>query len=110
MRRAGGGTAPRTIQSPRAIGRRPSMPARFSARRCPARPVFAGALCAWIERTRARASASSAVTSSPSAISPLIAVPVTTRPAPAMVKQRSTLMRKLPRASRRSVSRAAASR
>ncbi|HTQ76624.1 MAG TPA: hypothetical protein VMI15_01235 [Burkholderiales bacterium] len=110
MRRTGGGSAPCTIQSPRAIGFLPSMPARLSARRCPARPARAGALWAWIERTRAAAPASSARTSPPAATSPLIAVPVTTSPAPAMVKQRSTLMRKLPRAARTAVARAAASR
>ena len=44
----GGGSAPATIQSPRAILPLPSRPARLSARRCPARPRAAGAFCAWM--------------------------------------------------------------
>ncbi len=69
-------------------------PARLSAQRWPARPRSAGLFCAWIERTRATRPDGEIVTRSPVATTPERTMPVTTVPAPASVKERSTAKRK----------------
>ncbi len=90
-------------QSPRAASAF-SMPARFSAQRCPATPLAAARSCACSERTRALTrrpcGPGTISTRSPTATRPACTVPATMVPMPGSVKLRSIAMRKLPPADR----------
>ena len=86
-----------TIQSPRRMSARSRpLPARLSASRWPARPQAASRLCTCSPRTRTSTPRGDTSSRSPGATVPDSAVPVTTVPTPASVKQRSTARRKFP--------------
>ena len=95
---------------PRAMSRFPKSPLSARAQRSPAWPDCAGRSCTCRLRTLALRPGGMIITVSPAPTLPACAVPVTTVPAPARLKQRSMGRRKRPSARRGARPAAAASR